>query len=305
MKYTRHKKKFNLVIFVTLLIIAIIYVFVFYYFFPKKIVSNQIKTPKNKFALLLNKKFATPVPTIVPTPSPSPSPRPLTFNEMNDLYGPCVYLPTLMYHHVQAKDSATAKKQTSLTVYTDIFKTQMEYLKSKNYRVVSMTDLINFFDNRVAIPKNSILITFDDGYEDFYTDAFPILRDLGFTATVFTTTGLVNNPDYLTWNEISQMKGNILFANHTWSHKSVLTQKDVMEKEVSLADTQLSDHGVGNPKVFAYPYGPDNQTAENYLNGLGYKLAFTTKSGSTLCKKKRLDLPRIRVGNFTLSNYGF
>jgi len=248
---------------------------------------------------------STPIPTPIPTPSPTPTPKPLTFTEMNALYGPCVQLPTLMYHHVQTKETTVANKQTSLTVNTEIFKTQMQYLKDKNYNVLTMNDLINFFDSGASVPKHSVLLTFDDGYHDFYSDAFPILSSLGFHATVFTSTGLMNNPGYLNWDEISGMNGTILFANHTWSHKNVVTQTSIMQNEISLADTQLSDHGLNSPKVFAYPYGPDNTASENYLNSLAYKAAFTTKPGSVLCKKKRFDLPRLRIGNSSLSNYGF
>jgi peptidoglycan/xylan/chitin deacetylase (PgdA/CDA1 family) len=243
------------------------------------------------------------VPTL--TPSPSPTPKPLTFAEMNALYGPCVHLPVLMYHHIQSRDAATADKQTNLTVYTDIFQSQMQYLKSKNYNVITMSDLINFFDAGTPILAKSVIITFDDGYQDFYTDAYPILSGLGLSATMFVPTGLVQNPDYLTWDEISGMTSSVLFANHTWSHKNVQVSTSTMETEISTADTQLNDHGLDNPKVFAYPFGLETSQAENYLNSLGYKVAFTTISGSTLCKKQRFDLPRIRIGNTSLSYYGF
>jgi peptidoglycan/xylan/chitin deacetylase (PgdA/CDA1 family) len=122
---------------------------------------------------------------------------------------------------------------------------------------------------------------------------------------MFVPTGLMNNPGYLSWDEIKGMNGPVLFANHTWSHKSVVTQTSVMQNEISLADTQLAEHGLNFPKVFAYPYGPDTIASENYLSSLGYKAAFTTKPGSVLCKKQRLNLPRLRIGNAPLSNYGF
>lgn len=249
-------------------------------------------------------KYNISVATPAPTPSPTPTPRPLTFAEMNALYGPCVSLPTLMYHHIQTKEAAIADKQTGLTVYTDVFKSQMEYLKSKNYNVLTMNDLINFFDNGTPVPKHSVLLTFDDGYEDFYTDAYPVLRDLGFHATMFVPTGLVDNFDYMSWDQIISMNGLIFFANHTWSHKNVQVAR-VMQYEISTADQQLSDHGLNVPKVFAYPYGLDNVNSENYLNSLGYKLAFSTKPGITLCVKQRFDLPRLRIGNSPLSSYGF
>lgn len=255
---------------------------------------------KDKFGEL-NK----PVPTPTPSPSPTPTPRPLTFAEMNALYGPCVHLPVLMYHHIQSRDAATADKQTNLTVYTDVFQSQMQYLKSKGYNTVTMNDLVNFFDSGTLISGKSVLITFDDGYQDFYTDAYPILSGLGLHATMFVPTGLIQNPDYLTWDEISGMTSSVLFANHTWSHKNVQVSTGSMETEISTADIQLNDHGLNSPKVFAYPFGLETSQAENYLASLGYKAAFTTRSGSTLCKKQRFDLPRIRIGNAPLSSYGF
>jgi peptidoglycan/xylan/chitin deacetylase (PgdA/CDA1 family) len=282
------------------IIFAVLFVAVSIFIYLNRSILQNIQVGKSsgsKFAEILKSPSATPTPT--------PTPKPLTFAEMNALYGPCVQLPTFMYHHVQTRDVAISNHQISLTVNTDIFKTQMQYLKDKNYNTLTMNDLINFFDNGTAVPKHSLLLTFDDGYQDFYTDAYPILSSLGFHATMFVPTGLMNNPGYLSWDEISGMNGPVLFANHTWSHKSVVTQTAVMEKEISTADTQLADHSLNSPKVFAYPYGPDSIASESYLNSLGYKAAFTTKPGSILCKKQRFDLPRIRVGNLPLSSYGF
>ena len=119
------------------------------------------KSFPDKFGQLIN------IPTL--TPSPTPTPRPLTFAEMNDLYGPCVRLPILMYHHVQTEEAAKANKQTGLTVYTDFFQKQMQYLKDKRYNVAGMNDLINFFDSGTPVASKSILITFDDAYScDLY-----------------------------------------------------------------------------------------------------------------------------------------
>jgi peptidoglycan/xylan/chitin deacetylase (PgdA/CDA1 family) len=261
----------------------------------------------NKFSAGAKSTNQVPKPTVtpIPSPTPTPTPKPLTFAEMNALYGPCIHLPVLLYHHIQSQDAAKADGQTSLTVYTDIFQSQMQYLKSKGYNTATMNDLINFFDAGTPIAENSVLLTFDDGYQDFYTDAYPTLSDLGFHAIMFVPTGLLQNPDYLTWDEINSMNGSILFANHTWSHKNVQVSVDSMKTEISTADSQLNDHGLDSPKVFAYPFGLVSAPAENYLISLGYKVAFATTPGSTLCKKQRLDLPRIRIGNASLSSYGF
>ncbi|MGD0523379.1 MAG: polysaccharide deacetylase family protein [Candidatus Microgenomates bacterium] len=260
------------------------------------------------------RKTNTSTPTPLPSeasaklgsPTPSPTPKPLTFAQMNSLYGPCVFLPTLMYHHIQDAKAAADKKQTALTVDTDFFRQQMQYLKDKGYVSATANDLINFFNNGTKIPAKSILITIDDGYDDFYLNALPILREMGFTATVFVPTGLVNNPGYLSWDQIESAAGQgIFFANHTWSHKNVQVAQDVMVREITTADTQLSEKGLNNPKVFAYPYGFSSVTAEKLLTQLGYQLAFTTNPGSILCKAKHFDLPRVRIGNGSMSRYGF
>jgi peptidoglycan/xylan/chitin deacetylase (PgdA/CDA1 family) len=247
----------------------------------------------------------TPIPTPVPTPTPTPTPKPLTFAEMNARYGPCVRLPVLMYHHVQTEEAAKANKQTGLTTFSDFFQKQMQYLKDKGYNVATMNDLVNFFDNGTQIPAKSVLITFDDGYGDFATDAFPILQSFDFKATVFSPSGLMNNPGYLSWDQTSSMNGSILFANHTWSHKNVGGTVSEMQYEISTADTQLSEHGLNSPKVFAYPFGLDSSASEKFLTSLEYKAAFTTIPGNILCKEQRLSLPRIRIGSTSLSSYGF
>ena len=225
---------------------------------------------------------------------------------MNALYGPCAYVPTVMYHHVRDMEAAKTKNQTSLTVAPDTFRNQMEYIKTRGYTTIAPNDLINFFDAGISLPSKPIFLTFDDAYEDFGSVASPIIRELGFRAIVFVPTGLVENPDYLTWNKISELNGwgTLYFANHTWSHRNVAASEEVDHREISTADTQLSDRGLNPNKVFAYPYGFATAVGQAILRELNYRLAFTTTPGSILCKGQRLALPRIRIGNAPLSSYG-
>ena len=251
-------------------------------------------------------------PSILPTPTPTPlptlvvtsTPKPLSFTEMNQKYGPCVYLPTLLYHHIQNLDTAKTQGHQSLTVSPEFFRKQMEYVKDHGYTPIAPNMLINFFDSGAGLPKKPILLTFDDGYQDFATDAAPILKEFGFTAIAFIPTGLMNNPGYMNWDTLSSLSPTMYMANHTWSHHTVAASKDVIEKEITVADTQLSQHNLNALKVFAYPYGNANSFAIEQLKKLGYKLAYTTRPGSTLCKSQRFELPRTRIGNAQLSGYG-
>ncbi len=249
---------------------------------------------------------ATPVPSPTPTPSPTPSPSPLTFAQMNELYGPCVYAPTLMYHHVQNMEQATAENHAGLTVDTKTFRSQMQYLKDRGYTPITAQAVAAFFDTGSGVPSKSVVLTFDDGYKDFTTDALPILKEFSYPAILFVPTGLVENPGYVNWNDIRDAAiSQITIGNHTWSHQNVGAAKETVDKEISTADNQLSERSLIPLKVFSYPYGLESYYAIELLTQKGYSLAFTTQPGGALCKQKRFELPRIRIGNTSLGAYGF
>ncbi len=265
------------------------------------LIRNQIQPVINPSPLSASSPY--PSPTV--SPSPTSSPSPLSFSEMNARFGPCTYAPTLFYHHVENLDQAQKENHKQFTVGDNFFRIQMQYLQGNGYTVIRMQDVINFFDTGTKLPGKSILLTFDDGYSDFHATAFPILREFGFAGTLFLPTGLTGNTGYVTWNDVEDLKngGLILVANHTWSHHNVAGAAAVVEKEISTADTQLTQHGLNIPKVFAYPYGIEAPQAITFLNKLNYQLAFTTEPGRTLCKQKRLELPRVRIGNSNLNAY--
>lgn len=238
--------------------------------------------------------------------SPSASPQ-LSFEELNKLYGPCAKLPTLMYHHVQDLAQAKAAGHAQLTVGTPYFRKHLEYLAQKNYHVITMSDLIAFFDQNKKLPTKPVLLTFDDGYDDFGSDAAPLLKEFHDPATAFLPTGLLENPGYLKWSTIKELADTqpTLMSNHTWSHHVMVAKPEVIDKEITTAQQELTARGYDTPAVFAYPYGTTSPAAQKILAQKKYQLAFTTQHGDILCKGQRLTLPRIRVGNLPLDRYGF
>jgi peptidoglycan/xylan/chitin deacetylase (PgdA/CDA1 family) len=242
----------------------------------------------------------------IASPTATPTPKPLTFSEMNQLYGPCVSMPILMFHHVEDLTAAKEEGHLSLTVGIEYFKKDLEYLSSKGYTTISPQDLVDFFDNGVKLSTKPVMLTFDDGYFDNGTEMYQAMLTAKTKGTIFTPTGLLNNPGYLNWEKVREMAGSGLFnfGNHTWSHRNVGGSASVIEYEITTADTQLAEQGLNNPKIFAYPYGLESGQAKKDLTKLGYKLAFSTVYGRVQCEKKRFDLPRVRVGNAPLSSYG-
>jgi len=273
--------------------------------FPENISFNEPETQNETDIVNDNTLITSPIEPTTP-PTTTPTPKPLTFAQMNSLYGPCTNTPVFMYHHVQSETHAKENKQISLTTYTETFDAQLKYLKDKGYQTIDIGDLSGFFKGENIIPQKPILLTFDDGYTDFYEVAYPLLKKYDYKAVLFLPTGLVNNYGYLTWPEITEMKdsGIVYFGNHTWSHYGTPKDEQKIKTEIEIADIQLSERGLNAFKVFAYPYGSSNLYSINTLKSLNYNLAFTTSYGITLCAKKSLELPRLRAGNLMPSYYG-
>lgn len=258
--------------------------------------TKQINTPEVS--------TITNIPTNTPSPTATATPKPVTVESMSEEYGPCTKVNVLMYHHIQDEKTAKEKGQMSLTVTPDFFRKHLQYLKDNGYSVITMAELKNFFNGGAVLPKKSVMITIDDGYKDNYEVMYPILKEFSFKANVFVATGLLNNPGYMTWDDLNQMKDLVYFGNHTWSHYSSSGTKEKQTEEINLADKQLREHGLNDEKIFAYPYGSASKNAKEVLTNDGYQVAFTTVHGNILCRGKSLELPRIRVGDASLKSYG-
>lgn len=268
------------------------------YFF----ISNSQGEQLAQNLLTPSESISVPAPKPQPTPTPSPTPKPTPDPK---IYGPCKNIPVTMYHHVEPETQAKEKHQKALTVDAQIFATQMDYLAKKGYKTLTPDELLAGLAS--GLPARVILLSFDDGYADFYQYAYPELVKHNFRATVFLPTGLVGNSDYLTWDQIAQMasSGLITFANHTWSHKSLgAANYSTASYEVQTAQKQLEQYGLGTSTSFAYPYGTKGKGVEEILKGAGIKMAFTTAQGSYQCAKLPYDFERIRIGNSSLASYG-
>lgn len=180
----------------------------------------------------------------------------------------------LMYHRIN--DVLPAGE---LVVPTVKFRRQMEWLAGFRFRL------------------RRVVITFDDGYRDNYQNAFPVLKRLKLTATIFLTTGYIgtlkkrprykNVPwrrDYLNWREVKEMaKCGIAFGAHTESHPhlswlSYSAQKKEIEKSIAAIERKLASLQDRKP-AFCYPYGEYNKDTIKILKGLDVKMAFTVKPG--------------------------
>jgi peptidoglycan/xylan/chitin deacetylase (PgdA/CDA1 family) len=214
-------------------------------------------------------------------------------------YGPCRTIPILMYHHIDDKSG-------SLYVSKSIFSGQLDYLVTKGYQTVTLNDVVESLQGLKTLPPKPLVITFDDGYQDNYLNAYPLLRERNIKATFFIISQLIGGGEYMTWQQLGEMAGNhlVTIGDHTLSHKAVVTEDDSqLRNEIFSAQSILKDRLGVAVNTFAYPYGSFDASAEKILKEGGFTAAVTTQRGLS-CAKLPYELSRIRIGNSAMANYG-
>lgn len=224
-------------------------------------------------------------------------------------------IPILMYHKINPYFRSGG---LGLRVPPKDFEQQLRYLREQGYNSITMSMLIDHYQQGTRLPKNPIVLTFDDGYTDNYTYALPLLKKYHYTATIFLVSGLVGktnewdealgrptNP-LMNWDQIKEMeKAGIEFGGHTVTHPH-LAQIPLEEarKEITKCKTDL-EKNLGHPvKFFCYPYGNYNRSVAEAVNDAGFQAAVTVKQGRNTRNSKLLELNRIRVtGRHSLSDF--
>ncbi len=220
----------------------------------------------------------------------------------------CMNVPVVMYHHVQPLDMSDLLGHKALTLDSTIFDEQMQYLSDQGYKALAAEDLVNALETRQPLPEKSIIITIDDGYDDNYTYAFMSAKKHHMIMNFMIPTGLIGKSGYMNWDHLKEMHANpyVRIYNHTTSHAPLgLIDKDKITMEVKTANEQLAaELGLDN-KIVTYPYGSYDDEAVEDLKELGMTAAFTTDMGTEQCLSKIMTLPRLRIGNAPMSDYGF
>lgn len=254
-----------------------------------------------KITKIVPKKNLISKSTIKPKPSTTPSPTP-TPN-----YGYCLYVPVILYHHIQPQAEAVANKQTSLSVDNEYFDRQMGYLVSHGYTTITSQELVDAVRGHTGVPPKSIVVTIDDGYIDQYNYLFPVIKKYGVKVSLMIPSGLIGNPGFMTWDQVREMVGSglVSLVDHTWSHYSVQNGSyDKIKYEIETGKSVLEQNTGQKIDLFAYPYGSFNNVSISILQQDGFLGAFSTIGGSYQCDSFIFTLHRNHVGNAPLSAYG-
>lgn len=205
-------------------------------------------------------------------------------------------VPVLMYHRI-APSSDIGNSLPELVIPPAQFRSQLTALKRAGWTTVTAATLAEHLGTGETIPKKTMVITIDDGRVDGYTNAFPILQQLGFVATYYVITGRVGRRKYLTVTQLQEMAASGMeIANHTLTHIDVSKKSAAyITNEVLQAQDQLTTWLGAAPVTFAYPFGAHPKSLEQAVAKANLRLAFTTVLGKVHTPKTALLSPRLRV----------
>lgn len=220
-------------------------------------------------------------------------------------------LPILMYHSIAGEAEAQVAPYFRVSTSPARFRDQIAWLESRGWIGVTVSRGLDWQAGKWDSAKKPVAITFDDGFRDFLTDAFPVLSQHGFHATMNLPTGVINGRDrfkereYLNWGEIRELhRAGIEFGSHTVSHP-VLYELSWTEIETELSASKTCiENELGEPvPLFSYPYAypkTDRKFTKSFeavLRNCGYFSCVTTTVGRAWPTDDRLALRRLPVND--------
>ena len=192
----------------------------------------------------------------------------------------------------------------------------MQILHDRRFNIISLNNLVTLIRNKQQFPNKTAVITFDDGFKNFYLKAYPILQEFGFSATVFLIPGYIGKTsrwnstsrgipvlDLLEWSEIKEMvnKG-IDFGAHTVAHEN-LTKLPIEEvhREINQSKLAIQNHVEQDNMFFAYPYGSTNMEIKSIVQA-EFQGACGTRMDFARMHSDIYALPRIDMYYFSNNN---
>lgn len=285
----------------TILIFALIIQFSQNFFIHLKSVKEN-NLAKSSLTNLNSQKTSRPLKAA--SVSASPAPRSGLYRPF--FSGNSLRVPILMYHYIGNNPNSADKERYVLSVPPDKFAEQMKYLSQNGYHTISLDTLYAALKKQVSLPPKPVILSFDDGYEDFFYNAFPILLQYRIRAVSFIPTGLMNQGYYLSWSQIRQMQasGLVSFEAHSVHHYNMTNLSDAALKAEVVDSKNILQQEVGVPvNFFAYPYGAYNTRVIQAVKQAGFVGSAATWAGKIQSEGTLYAMPRLRVGGGVDLNY--
>ena len=238
---------------------------------------------------------ATPLPTETPTLTPTVTATPTaTFTPTPSLITIAagkVTAPILLYHHIQA-----TSENSRYYVAPETFDEQMKWLYENGYQTITVSQLVSFIYNGGQIPQKPFVLTFDDGNEDNYTNAFPILKKYGFVATFYVVESYINGQDMVTTDQIKELAANGWeIGDHSKSHSHITAEGVDLAEELRMSKLNMEKKLGTNINSFCYPFGEINDEVLRLVVNYGFTSAVGLSEAVTHSKNDIFYLRRIEI----------
>jgi len=219
-------------------------------------------------------------------------------------------VPILMYHSISRY--ATPKFKL-FTVSPELFAEHMAYLYQHAYTPMTVTQFVKARAHGASVssglPERPVVLTFDDGFGDFFTEALPVLKQYDFTATLYVLTAFINDTSrwleregeatrpMLTWDQLTEIsKRGIEIGAHSHSHRQLDTLLPAMAiEEIVQCKRHLEDHLGREVSTFAYPFGYHSATVRRQVREAGFISACAVKDEMSSATTDPLALVRLTV----------
>ncbi len=212
-------------------------------------------------------------------------------------------VPILMYHEITRADStAETSYKNSVGPYflrEAAFRDQMATLKKNGFRTISLYQLTDYFNGSLAVSGSEklVVITFDDGYIGNYLFALPILKEFGFTATIFVAAGLVGEQNMMSWKQLKEMAdAGMSIQSHTLTHRFLkqLGEKEILH-ELSESKRLLESKLKINIDFISLPHGSYGKTFKELALRSGYIGGCSSRAGLNTPATQQFLFNRINI----------
>ena len=210
------------------------------------------------------------------------------------------YIPILMYHSI-----SDSNPSNTLLVPPSEFENEIAWLHDNGFTSLSLDELYYSLTTG-NVPEKPVVITFDDGYDDNYNSAYPILKKYGFIGNFFVITDYMDTkPGFMTVDMLKEMHSNgMVIESHTSNHQELKNLSDE-DKKTSIKNAQdfLKEKLNIDSKFLCYPVGRYDEATKNVASSLGVKLAVTTEPGLANMNQGLTSLKRVRISPMSLDAF--
>lgn len=201
---------------------------------------------------------------------------------------PSVLIPVLLYHSIA--DPTGQERASRFTISPKVFAEHMASLEGEGRQSLTVSQLLPVLAGSQPPPDRAVLVTFDDGYRDFLTEALPIMERYGIASTIYVVTGFMGDGDapgrnrsghaMLTWGELAEVAGRgVEVGGHTHTHPMLDTLPHATAREEIVRCRDLiEDHLATTAASFAYPHGYSSAWVRAAVKEAGFTSACAVRN---------------------------